>query len=150
MTFRDLLEQFGFDEIAPAFKALWQQNAPEQAVRFDMEGWRKIYHSIQEIKPVHSPCYIRLGYRWEGCMPMIDMNCSVYAKNDNERCYPLSNHSQWAESIGMEIMIDEDVQISPQELTAGLLWEITYYGGTEAMSNETQKCIFNRNGNANE
>ena len=150
MTFKDLLEQFSFDEIAPTFKALWQQNVPEQAVRFDMEGWRKVYHSIQEIKPVHSPYYIRLGYRWEGCMPMIDMNCSVYAKNANERCYPLSNHSQWTESIGMEIMIDEDVQISPQELTAGLLWEITYYGGTEAMSNENRKCIFNRNGNTNE
>ena len=55
MTFKDLLEQFSFDEIAPAFKTLWQRNAPEQAARLDMEGWRKIYHSIQEIKPVHSP-----------------------------------------------------------------------------------------------
>ena len=32
MTFKDLLEQFSFDEIAPAFKTLWQRNAPEQAV----------------------------------------------------------------------------------------------------------------------
>ena len=31
MTFKDLLEQFSFDEIAPAFKTLWQRNAPEQA-----------------------------------------------------------------------------------------------------------------------
>lgn len=54
MTFKDLLEQFSFDEIAPAFKTLWQRNAPEQAARLDMEGWREIYHSIQEIKPVHS------------------------------------------------------------------------------------------------
>ena len=46
MTFKDLLEQFSFDEIAPAFKALWQRNASEQAARLDMEGWRKIYHSI--------------------------------------------------------------------------------------------------------
>ena len=54
MTFKDLLEQFSFDEIAPAFKTLWQRNAPEQA-----------------------------AYRWEGCVPMIDMNCAVYAKEDN-------------------------------------------------------------------
>ena len=33
MTFKDLLEQFSFDEIAPAFKTLWQRNAPEQAAR---------------------------------------------------------------------------------------------------------------------
>ena len=76
MTFKDLLEQFSFDEVAPAFKALWQRNAPEQAARLDTEGWRKIYHSIQEIKPVHSPYYIRLGYRWESCVPMIDMMCA--------------------------------------------------------------------------
>ena len=104
MTFKDLLEQFSFDEIAPAFKTLWQRNAPEQAARLDMEGWRKIYHSIQKIKPVHSLYYIRLGDRWEGCV----------------------------------------------ELVAGLLWEIAYYGGTEVMSNENQKRIFNRNKNANE
>ena len=87
MTFKDLLEQFSFDEVAQAFKALWQRNAPEQAAQLDMEGWRKIYHSIQEIKPVHSSYYIRLGYRWESCVPMIDMNCAVYAKEDNI-CYP--------------------------------------------------------------
>ncbi len=121
MTFKDLLEQFSFDEIAPAFKTLWQRNAPEQAARLDMEGWRKIYHLIQEIKPVHSPYYIRLGYRWEGCIPMVDMNCSVYAKEDNALCYPLSNHSHWAESVGMEIVIGEDVKIAPKELVAGLL-----------------------------
>ena len=143
MTFKDLLEQFSFDEIIPAFKALWQRNAPEQAARLDMKDWRKIYRSIQEIKPVYSPYYIRLGYRWEGCIPMVDMNCSVYTKEDNALCYPLSNHLQWAESLGMEIIIDEDVQLSLQELNAGLLWEITYYGSTEAMSNENQKRIFN-------
>ena len=80
---------------------------------------------------------------------MIDMNCAVYAKKDNALCYPLSNHSHWAESIGMGIVVAEDVKITPKELAAGLLWEITYYGGTEAMSNENQERIFNRNRNAN-
>lgn len=80
---------------------------------------------------------------------MVDMNCSVYAKEDNALCYPLSNHSHWAESVGMEIVIGEDVKIAPKELVAGLLWEITYYGGTEAMSNENQERFFNRSRNAN-
>lgn len=150
MTFKDLLEQFSFDEISTAFKALWQQNAPEQAARLDMEGWRRIYYLIQEIKPLPSPYYIRLGDRWEGCIPMVDMNCSVYAKEDDALCYPLSNHPDWAESVGMKIIAEEDVKITPKELAAGLLWEITYYDGTEAMSNENQKRIFNRSRNANE
>ena len=42
-------------------------------------------------------------------------------------------------NLGMDILIDEDVEITPLELTAGLLWEITYYGGTEEMSHENQK-----------
>ena len=62
----------------------------------------------------------------------------------------LARHSQWAESIGMEIVVEEDVKITLKELAAGLLWEIAYYGGTEVMSNENQKRIFNRNKNANE
>lgn len=40
-------------------------------------------------------------------------------------------------------------KIAPKELVAGLLWEITYYGGTEAMSNENQERFFNRSRNAN-
>lgn len=145
MTFKTLLEQYSFDEIAPAFKALWQWNAPKQAARLQLENWQRIYQSLKETKTTPSHYYIRLGCRWESCTPMIDMNCSVYTKKGNSRCYPLSCHPLWAESIGMEIVVDKDVQISPVELTAGLLWEITYYGGTEAMSNENQKRIFKCN-----
>lgn len=28
----------------------------------------------------------------------------------------------------MKIIIEHDIIITPQELTAGLFWEITYYG----------------------
>ena len=150
MTFKTLLEQYSFDEIAPAFKALWQWNAPKQAARLQLEDWRRIYQSLKETKTTPSHYYIRLGCRWESCTPMIDMNCAVYAKEDNALCYPLSNHSHWAESVGMEIVVAEGVRITPKELAAGLLWEITYYGDTEAMSNENQERIFNRNKNANE
>lgn len=64
---------------------------------------------------------------------MIDMNCSVYSKADNLRDCPMANYHSWAEILGMDILIDEDVEITPLELTAGLLWEITYYG-------EQKKC----------
>ena len=74
---------------------------------------------------------------------MIDMNYSVYSKADNLRDCPMANYHSWAEILGMDILIDEDVEITPLELTAGLLWEITYYGGTEEMSHENQKRIFN-------
>lgn len=47
--------------------------------------------------------------------------------------------------MGMEIVIDEDVLITSEELTTGLLWKITYYGGTEEISNGNRKLIFNKN-----
>ncbi|UKI17812.1 MAG: hypothetical protein L6V80_06735 [Bacteroidales bacterium] len=46
----------------------------------------------------------------------------------------------------MEIVVAADVRISPQELTAGLLWEITYYGGSEKMVKANVKKRFSCNG----
>lgn len=145
MTFKFLLSQYGFDEIAPVFRALWEQNAPEQAKHLNMEGWRKIYQSLQSLEAVPSQYYIQLVCRWESCSPMVDMNCSVYGKDNHCRYDSMSSYPSWAEVMGMEIIVDEDVQITPQELTAGLLWEITYYGGTEEMSRKNQERIFHRN-----
>jgi hypothetical protein len=48
----------------------------------------------------------------------------------------------WLVDTGMDIHIDEDVTITLQELTAGLLWEITYYGETEEMIQEHLKKMF--------
>ena len=142
MTFGDLLSTYHFDEIVEEFRALWQINAPKQAEHLDLGGWRKIYQSLQALETKPSPYYIRLGCRWEGCIPLIDMNCAVRAKGNDSLCSPMANHPSWAEVLGMEIVVDGDVQITPQELTAGLFWEITYYGGTEGLSRMNQERIF--------
>lgn len=64
---------------------------------------------------------------------MVDMNCLVCEKKNGRPIGPVALHASWSEILGMEIVVDADVRISPQELTAGLLWEITYYGGSEKM-----------------
>lgn len=143
VTFKHLLEQYEFEDILQPFLKLWRYNAPELAKRLDLNKWKKIYQSIQAIQEEPSDYYIKLVCRWESCTPMIDMNCSVYSKADNLRDCPMANYHSWTEILGMYILIDEDVEITPLELTAGLLWEITYYGGTEEMSHENQKRIFN-------
>ena len=46
--------------------------------------------------------------------------------------------------MGMRIYKKKDVVISLSELVAGLLWEITYYGGSEEMAKynfENEKLI---------
>ena len=133
MTFGYLLSAYCFDEIVEEFKALWRVNAPKQADSLDLEGWRKIYQSLQELDAKSSPYYICLRGRWEGCSPLVDMNCTVREGGNDTFCSPMASHPSWAEVLGMEIVVDGDVQITPQELTAGLLWEITYYGGTEEL-----------------
>lgn len=54
----------------------------------------------------------------------------------------MAEYPSWEEIIGMDIQIDDDVEIAAQELTTRLLWEITYYGGTKEISKENQKRIF--------
>ena len=141
MNFKCLLELYSFDDIFPDFINLWRFNAPQIAEGLNKDGWRIIYQAIQSLNVKSSDYYIQLLCRWESCSPMIDMNCSVYAKVDNQLICPMSSFPSWEEIIGMGIVIDEDVLITLEELTAGLLWEITYYGGTEEISNRNRKRI---------
>ena len=132
LTFKLLLTRFGFDDILPDFKALYQSNQPRQAQYANWEAYRSIYQALQKYDVSESQYAIYLASRWEGCSPMIDMNCSVYnPKDEDNNYYPVASYSPWSALLGMKIHIDEDVAITLQELTAGLLWEITYYGETE-------------------
>ena len=144
MTFKDLLLQYSFEEIKSSFVTLWKFNAPQQAGHLDFIKWTRIYQNIQAVHPSPTNGYIRLSVRWESCTPMIDMNCVVYSKKDNRLICPMACYPSWSEIAGMEIRIDKDVEISPQELAAGLLWEITYYGGTEESAGRNRKRLFHR------
>lgn len=50
-------------------------------------------------------------------------------------------YQSWSEIVSMDIFINEDVEISPEELAAGLLWEITYYGGSEEISAQNRNNL---------
>ena len=139
MNFKNLLEQYSFEDIFPDFMELWKINAPELAERLDKDGWKRIYQNILSLNVNPSDYYIRLVCRWERCTPMLDMNCSVYSKSDHQLVCPMAAYSLWTEILEMDIQIDDDVEITAQVLTAGLLWEITYYGSTAEMSNENRK-----------
>ena len=131
-TFKTLLSQYSFDEILPAFKALYSRNEPKQAENLNWEGYREIYQSLRDLPETKTTLHIRLSSRWEGRIPMIDMNCAVM--DGKNTCGPVALYLSWSEIIGMKIAIDNGVSITPQELVAGLLWEITYYGGSEEMA----------------
>ena len=133
LTFKYLLTRFSFDDILSDFKTLYQRNAPKSFLKANWEAYRKVYLFLQQLKLSESKYCIYLASRWEGCSPLIDMNCSIYDKKRDEICQPMATYPRWSEILGMRIIIEYDIIIRPQELTAGLLWEITYYGETEEM-----------------
>ena len=123
---------------------LWQTNEPKSAARLDLDRWERIYQKVQALEPVPSDYYIGLVSRWEHCSPMIDMNCSVYAKGDGRRDSPVACHPSWQEIVGMEVtLLEDDIELTPQELAAGLFWEITYFGGTEEIAQRNMNNKFN-------
>lgn len=135
MTFKDLLTQYAFAEIRQPFLHLWRTNEPQLAERLDIDKWEKIYLKIQSLEAKPSEFYIGLVYRWEHCNPMIDMNCSVYSMSDNLRLCPVACYPSWQEIADMKVrLLEDDIRLTPQELTAGLFWEITYFGGTEEIA----------------
>ena len=143
LTLKSLLTRFCFNDILPEFKALYQQNQPKQVQHANWEAYRKVYQALQTHNISESPYAIYLASRWEGCSPMIDMNCSVYdPKDEDSNYYPVASYSPWAVLLGMNIHIGEDVTITLQELIAGLLWEITYYGETEEMVQKNLDELF--------
>ena len=144
MTFKELFSQFSFAEIRPAFLNLWQTNEPKLVEHLDLGKWERIYQNVQALEAKSSQYYIRLVWRWETCCPMVDMNCAVYSKESGRHEGPMSCYPSWTEVVGMEVVVGENVEIAPQELTAGLFWEITYFGGTEALATANREIIFSK------
>lgn len=142
LTFKYLLTHFCFDDILSDFRTLYQRNAPKSFLKADLEAYRKVYQHLQLLEPSESKYCIYLVSRWEGCSPLIDMNCSIYDKNKDEIRQPMATYPIWSEILDMRIVIEYDIIIRPQELIAGLLWEITYYGETEKMVKEHLEGMF--------
>lgn len=144
MMLKDLLMRYGFTKIRQPFLHLWRTNEPRSAARLNLGKWERIYQKVQALEPLSSDYYIGLVSRWEHCSPMVDMNCSVYAKADGRRDCPMACYPQWKEIVGMEvILLEDDIELTPQELAAGLFWEITYFGGTEGMAQWNMNNKFN-------
>ena len=40
------------------------------------------------------------------------------------------------------MVVEKDIVITPQELVAGLLWETTYFGGTEEIARKNMERTF--------
>lgn len=127
MTVLDLLRKYDFESVIPHLNHLFEVNSKHSMSAEFIEVCRGIYnHWANECAPKPTDCYIRLVSRWEYTSPSIDMNCHV--RNKTTFCYSVADQEDMIEVLGMEVKVDEDVEISEVELAAGLFWEMTYRG----------------------
>lgn len=125
----DLYRKNSFNEIFTHLKSLFEVNRGYRYTDSAIGRWRAFYDywavSAMTGLGITSSFHIRLMSRWECCSPFVDMNCSVYDKQEQLVC-PLAAYEVDDEILAMEVEIDDDVDISEQELIAGLFWEMSY------------------------
>lgn len=109
LTFKYLLAHFCFDDVLSDFMTLYQRNAPKSFLKADLEAYRKVYQHLQLLEPSESKYCIYLVSRWEGCSPLIDMNCSIYDKNKDEIRQPMATYPIWSEILDMRVIIEYDI-----------------------------------------
>jgi hypothetical protein len=67
----------------------------------------------------------------------------LYYEEGNDYDYrEIGSYSYLSEILGMEIIVNSNIAFSLEKLTAGLLWEITYYGTTKEIVQEHLEEMF--------
>ena len=125
MTVLELFRKYNYESVLPYLDHLFVVNSKHHLSDASIKVFREIYnHWTNECEPKSTDWYIRLASRWEWTSPSIDMNCSVEGK----KCfrYAVADQDDMIEVLGMEVKVDDDVEISEVELAAGLFWEMTY------------------------
>ena len=127
MTVLELFRKYDFESVFPHLDHLFVVNSKHHLSDASIEVFRGIYnHWANECEPKPTDYYIRLVSRWEYTSPSIDMNCHV--RNKTTFCYAVADQKDMIEVLGMEVRVDDDVEISEVEVAAGLFWEMTYRG----------------------
>ena len=127
MKIIELFRKHSFDKIKPSLDHLFVVNCGHHLTEEARSKWKAIYDLwTQKTNPVGSNFHVYLAVRWEYTSPMLDMNCTV-CDSAGEILHPLAIHENKAEALGMEVIVENYVDIDVLDLTAGLFWEMTYY-----------------------
>lgn len=114
-----ILRQTSFDDVFESMTYVKDKSI--QARRTTLN----LFNSLQNIIPTDSEYHLHLVDRWEGCLSRIDLNCTIRDKNDEIK-YIIEDFQNLEEIMGMEVWIDNDVEINNAEIIAGLCWELKY------------------------
>jgi hypothetical protein len=112
MTLKELVHSCSFEDLLPALLELVSDN------KNSIPDFKIVFDTLRHTEPKSTPIKIWIAYDEYidvGCIdPEYDHNCGF--------CYP------WDESLGMEVILEEGVQLSTPEIVAHCIWEMTFYG----------------------
>lgn len=126
MTLKELLTQVGFDELLPHLK----KREPKHLD--NMYAFREAYDILQSMKP-DTEFKGEIHVEWSG---------GVFECEEKWIRVGPMHDSSWEEDLAKEIVIADDVHLSPAELAMHCLWEITYWGFSPAERQETWQRKF--------
>lgn len=108
MTLRELLVDTPFERIAPFIK---QSEHPDQICHY-----KQAYDILLHIEACEKGCF--------------DINVHLHDDNDGQKhiCASQIEGDWWAEYIHGEIILEEGIEVSNEELAFKLLWHLTFYG----------------------
>lgn len=136
MTVSEIFKRNDYESVVPHLNHLFEVNSKHSMSAEFIEVCKGIYnHWANECEPKSTEWYIRLVSRWEWTSPSIDMNCSVESRKGFR--YAVADQEDMIEVLGMEVKVDDDVEMSEVELAAGLFWEMTYRGPKNIVNNDS-------------
>ena len=128
MTLKELIMQVSFDELLPTLKTLIHGNENS------LYAFREAYDRLRLMKPdLDFEGAIHVG--WCGGLFGEDKWIGVSGLSGD----------YWSKGLSKEIIEEEDIQLTSNELAAHCLWEITFYGFSEDEITNTFDRMLGRN-----
>ena len=126
MTLKELLTQVGFDELLPDL----EKHEPEHLD--NLYAFREAYDILQGMEPA-TEFNGEIHVEWSG---------GEFEGEEKWISVGPMHDSSWEEDLAKDIVIADDVQLSPTELAMHCLWEITYWGFSPSERQETWRQKF--------
>ena len=114
MTLKELIAQVSFDELLPALKTMTRGNENS------LYAFREAYDRLRLMEPA-SDIEGEVHVGWHGGMVGEDKWIGVSGLSGD----------YWCKNLSKEIIVEEGIQLTSNELAAHCLWEITFYGFSE-------------------
>lgn len=128
MTLKELIAQVSFDELLPALKTMIRGNENS------LYAFREAYDRLRLMEPA-SDIEGEVHVGWHGGMVGEDKWIGVSGLSGD----------YWCKNLSKEIIVEEGIQLTSNELAAHCLWEITFYGFSPNEITQTFDRMLGRN-----